>query len=76
MQDYTHLIEKLRFLNKRRIEFEETWKELERLLLKEYCLKEYLKTCEPEYCTFRIKKICEFIKKRQEILSDLKYQPF
>lgn len=35
---------------------------LEIKFFKEFCLKQYLKECEPGYCVFRITNSCEYVK--------------
>ncbi len=42
-------------------EFERYLKELEGYLFKKYCMKGYLSECEPEYCSYRITRTCEYI---------------
>ncbi|CAG0962273.1 MAG: hypothetical protein MPEBLZ_03994 [Candidatus Methanoperedens nitroreducens] len=37
-------------------------KQLEIKFFKEFCLKQYLKECEPGYCVFRITNSCEYVK--------------
>ena len=39
-----------------------SFEELNNDLFKNYCMKGYLKTCEPEYCTYRITGNCDYIK--------------
>jgi hypothetical protein len=46
---------------------EQRFKELENLLFKEFCLKQYLVECEPFYCTFRITSSCKYIEMLKEI---------
>jgi len=48
--------------NKPYSEVMKTFEELNNHLFKNYCMKGYLETCEPEYCTYRITGNCDYIK--------------
>lgn len=48
--------------NKPYSEVMESFEELNNYLSKNYCMKGYLETCEPEYCTYRIIGNCDYIK--------------
>lgn len=39
-----------------------SFEELNDYLFKNYCMKNYKETCEPEYCTYRITSNCDYIK--------------
>jgi hypothetical protein len=48
--------------NKPFSEVMKSFEEMNNYLFKNYCMKGYLKTCEPEYCTHRITGNCDYIK--------------
>ena len=45
--------------------------DLTRRLFKKYCIKPYLKECEPEFCSARISNTCKFIALLQEHKGEL-----
>lgn len=56
------IVEKIKGIIQIKNKDEKRIKQLETKFFKEFCLKQYLKECEPGYCVFRITNSCEYVK--------------
>ncbi len=54
------------------IEWEKITSEAKDTLFKASCLKDYLKSCEPFYCSFRITGVCKYPEKFTELEKIIK----
>jgi hypothetical protein len=73
--DQSHKIEKLKSLVEINSELlnsiQNQFNEIAQEIFKDSCLKDYLKQCEPEFCSFRLTNTCKYFDKL-EPLHDLK----
>jgi hypothetical protein len=58
---FEKLIERIECLKGGKREFDAAVIELRTAAFKELCKKKYLESCEPEYCSYRIRDDCPFL---------------